>query len=400
VQCLNGTTPQNCIDGQWQTENGGKACAANQTCVANVSGATCQPNTCTKGALECDAATGRPAICQGSPLHWSLYAACPPGTTCQLAKTQNVNNRCSTPPTTCTVTACKATSGSCGAGQYNACPNGSSGAGKITACSITCPTPPTCTLPQTNPYYTCSNNTCVANAACGTSTGGCTAAGGTCSTTGDTILSFVIGIDGIGHTGDNANPNWTPGANTATYYSDVSPNITVTSTFGSNQNPNTKIRPLKVQLFNTNNKETDFTGTIAYDNTSSASASTYGLFTGTVDLGAKFSGGSYLVKVSTDGHLVRLIPGVQTITSGTTNTLPRVNLVAGDVDNSNALTIQDYNILMSCISDPNINNPDNGALCATPDKNFAARSDLYDNSVIDSRDYNLFLREYSVQNGD
>jgi hypothetical protein len=252
-------------------------------------------------------------------------------------------------------------------------------------------------LPQTNPYYTCSNNTCVANAACGTSSGGCTAAGGTCNTSGDTTLSFVIGIDGIGHTGDNANPDWTPSANTATYNNALGPAITVTSTFGSNQNPNTTTRPLKVQLFNTNNKETDFTGTITYDNTSSDS--TYGLFTGTVDLGANFTGGSYLVKVSTDGHLVRLIPGVQTITSGKSNTLPRVNLVAGDVDNSNALTIQDYNILMSCIHDTSINNPDNGVLCAT-DNNFAVRSDLYDNKVIDSRDYNLFLREYSVQNGD
>jgi hypothetical protein len=255
----------------------------------------------------------------------------------------------------------------------------------------------TCTLPQTTPFYTCSSsNTCVLNTACGTSSGGCTAAGGTCNIpVGDTTLTLTIGLDGIGHTGDNVNPAFASGTNTAL----INGTAVTSTTAGSNQIPLAQTRPLKVAIFDTGNKETDFATSMKYD-------STTGLFDiveadTTVDLGANWVSGSYTVKVSTDGHLVRLVPGPsQTITRGTTNALPRANLVAGDVDNSNALDILDYNILLSCIVDPTINNPDNGHLCATPDKNYAALSDLDNNGTIDNYDYNLFLREYSKQSGD
>jgi hypothetical protein len=245
----------------------------------------------------------------------------------------------------------------------------------------------TCTKPKTKPYFTCSNNTCISNSGCGTSTDGCTKAGGSCGVQpGDTGLSLTIGLDGIGHTGDNANPNWTPIVVPATQF-------TQASTAGSNQNPNNKTRPLTVKLFDKNHKETDFKGSMIYDATS-------GLFTSTVNLGAKFATGDYLVMVATDGRLVKQIPEIQVITAGITNHMPRVNLVAGDINNDNAIKIQDYNILMSCIHDPlNLNNPDNGKLCTT-DTNYTTRSDFYDNGVINNNNYNLLLREWSVQNGD
>jgi hypothetical protein len=246
-----------------------------------------------------------------------------------------------------------------------------------------------CTAPQTNPYYTCSNSTCVPNTdnACGQSDTGCTAAGGSCQVqAGNTSLTFTIGLDGIGHTGDNVNADWTAKVQAATQF-------TQANTSGSNQNPLTATRPLTVQVFDKNNTVATYAGTMTYDSTS-------GLFTSTADLGANFVTGNYSIKVSTDGHLVRLVPGpLQTITAGIANPMPRANLVAGDIDIDNALNIQDYNILMSCINDPIITNPDNGALCAA-NANYAKLSDLYDNGVIDNRDYNLFLREYSVQNGD
>jgi len=259
--------------------------------------------------------------------------------------------------------------------------------GGCTAAGGSCNVQSTCTGTQTNPYYTCSGNTCVSNPVCGTNSGGCTAAGGICNVqSGDTTLTFTIGLDGIGHTGDNVNADWTAHVQAATQF-------TQANTSGSNQTPKTLTRPLSVKLFDKDNKETDYTGTMTYDSTS-------GLFNATIDLGANFITGSYSVKVSTDGHLVRLVPGpLQTITAATTNPMPRANLVAGDIESDNALNIQDYNILMSCIHDSTINNPDNGKLCAQ-DANYSKRSDFYDNGVIDNRDYNLFLREYSVQNGD
>jgi hypothetical protein len=193
-------------------------------------------------------------------------------------------------------------------------------------------------------------------------------------------------LDGIGHTGDNVNADWTAHVQAATQFIQA-------NTSGSNQNPLTATRSVTVKLFDKNNHEATYSGTMTYNSTS-------GLFTATISLGTNFVTGNYLVKVFTDGYLFRIVPGpLQTITAATTNTMPRANLVVGDIDNNNALNIQDYNILMSCIHDPIINNPDNGALCGD-NANYPIRADLYDNGVIDNRDYNLFLREYSVQNGD
>ena len=79
--------------------------------------------------------------------------------------------------------------------------------------------------------------------------------------------------------------------------------------------------------------------------------------------------------------------------------MQRVNLIAGDVDNNNILNINDYNILLSCVSSPVVANIDNHALCNT-NANYLKLSDLEDNGAVDQFDYNLFLREYAVQNGD
>jgi hypothetical protein len=188
---------------------------------------------------------------------------------------------------------------------------------------------------------------------------------------GDTLLAFTIGIDAIGSTGDNVN-------------SDSS---------SSTQNPLTPTRNLTVQVLDSNNNLTaNQVGSINY-NTGT------GLFTGTINLGQGFIAGDYTVKVSSDGHLRRIIPGIQNITLGQTVQMPRVNLVAGDVDSNNILNINDYNIVLSCVNDPDIANIDNHALCNT-NASYAKLSDLDDNGTINKFDYNLFLREYSVQNGD
>ncbi len=245
-----------------------------------------------------------------------------------------------------------------------------SGDGNFTAAAC----PATCTAPQINPHFECQNNTCVSVAACAANSGGCTSAGGTCGTqAGDTTLKFVVGLDGIGSTGDNVSP--------------------VSS--GSNKNPLTTTRNMDVKILNSQNQQ------IAEDSSSMTYNQATGKFNGTAVYHA-FQTGNYSVKVTSDGHLVRLVPGIQTITANTINTMPNINLVAGDVDNNNALNIKDYNILMSCLSanDPGINGSDGGTLCHQ-NANYAARSDLDDNGTIDLlNDYNLFLREYSVQNGD
>jgi hypothetical protein len=186
----------------------------------------------------------------------------------------------------------------------------------------------------------------------------------------DTIFSLTIGLDGIGSTGDNANPN---------------------SSSGSNKNPLHATRNIVLQLYDANNVLVlEKTGSITYDPTS-------GKFTGTVNVGHDpLLSGDYTVKVKSDGYLSKAIPGIQHLV--TTNTVENVtplpvNLVAGDIYSDNALNIQDYNILISC----SIFSTDS-TLCSS-NSVYQTLSDLDDNGTIDQFDYNLFVREYSVQNG-
>jgi len=188
---------------------------------------------------------------------------------------------------------------------------------------------------------------------------------------GHTYLTLRIGMDGIGAAGDNVNP-------------DAS---------SSNKNPVTTNRNVDVQISDTNNQTVTKIGSINYDSTSE-------LFLGNIDLGVSFTSGSYSVKVKSDGHLRKLYPGLMVITSGQTlNVDFSLKLVTGDIDLNNALNINDYNILLSCVTSPFIANIDNHALCNS-DSNYTILSDLEDNGVINEFDYNLFLREYAVQNGD
>ena len=234
----------------------------------------------------------------------------------------------------------------------------------------------TCTVSSCNVGNICTNGTCIAQAT-PTPTPTPNPSGSPTPTPtpipGHTMLAFSVGMDAIGSAGDNVNPN--PSS--------------------SNQTPGHTTRNLAVQIYDSNNSQVFAqVGSINYN-------SGQGIFTGTVDLGANFANGNYTVKVKSDGHLKKLIPGIQNISSALTQPIQmlRVNLVAGDVDSNNALNINDYNILLSCVTSPYIANIDNHALCNT-NSSYIQLSDLEDNGVVNEFDYNLFLREYAVQSGD
>lgn len=186
-----------------------------------------------------------------------------------------------------------------------------------------------------------------------------------------TKLNFTVFMHGIGNSGDN-----------------VSPNLFSLS----NKNPLHKTRSAKVEILNTSNVLVGtFNGNILYDNTS-------GNFKGIVDLGTNFTGsGSYTVKITSPTHLRKIVPGpIQTITIGQVNTMPNVSLIAGDITGQNlvqdnALNILDYNMLIGCYSDlaP-------ATSCTAANKLLA---DLNDDGNVNQFDYNLFLREITVQNG-
>lgn len=179
-----------------------------------------------------------------------------------------------------------------------------------------------------------------------------------------TKFAFTIFMHGIGHSGDNANP---------TAYS------------LSNQNPVHSQWTLNVEVLNSSGQVVlTKSGMVAFN-------ATNGYFTGTIDMGTSLSTGQYNIKVKNNQYLKRLIPGIQSITAGTTNAIPQATLVTGDVNNDNKLDILDYNIIVGCYSDfaP--------PLSCTQDQKYAA--DLTDDGNVNQFDYNLFLRDLSVQNG-
>jgi hypothetical protein len=195
----------------------------------------------------------------------------------------------------------------------------------------------------------------------------------------DKGLTLVVGLDGIGTTGDQVNADWTSKNNAA----------------GSNQHPNTSVRPVTLTLVDSSNKSTTLTGTVAF----AISGTNIGKYTGIIPYGANFKTGSYLIKVTVDGHETKTVPGFQNITSTSASVdVPSVNLIVGDINGDNALTAADYNILLSCISDTSYKDTDAHALC-NQNANYKVRADMEDNGVIDKFDYNLFLREFSVQSG-
>jgi hypothetical protein len=178
-----------------------------------------------------------------------------------------------------------------------------------------------------------------------------------------TALQVKVVLHGIGSGGDNRTPN-------------------VSET--SNKNPIHNDRPFILELIKTDNtKLTGFTGRILYNETD-------GTFDGSVDGGFSIPAGIYSYRVIVNGLLSRTIQTFQNINIGQINILPPVTLVTGDVDSDNKLSILDYNIIAQCY------NPSRPATDCT----LSQYADLNDDGIIDILDYNLWLRELSVQPGE
>jgi len=180
-----------------------------------------------------------------------------------------------------------------------------------------------------------------------------------------TQFNVTAFMHGIGNSGDNANPN----------------SFTL-----SNKNPVRQQRKAVLEIFDANNnliltKE----GILNYSATS-------GNFTGIIDAGTTLTAGVYTVKVKTPQYLKKLFPGFVTVTPGQTLFLATVTFVTGDVVTDNALNILDYNVIVGCYSDfaPAIS-------CTAQQK---LDADLTDDGKVNQFDYNLFLRDLTVQNGE
>lgn len=177
-------------------------------------------------------------------------------------------------------------------------------------------------------------------------------------------LTFSVLMHGIGSGGDNANP---------------------TGNSLSNKNPLRPTRDLKVEVLDyLDNLVGVSTSNIVY-------SSADGDFKGTIVMNNFPGTGAYTIKITSSKHLRRLIPGIQNIIPGQNNNIQQISLIAGDTNTDNILNILDYNLLVDCYSDiaP--------ALACNADGKLSA--DLNDDGNVNQTDYNLFLRELSVQNG-
>lgn len=156
---------------------------------------------------------------------------------------------------------------------------------------------------------------------------------------------------------------------------------------GDNQTPSRGVRTVNVSIFNSSNQAvaTDKTGVLSYNSAS-------GKFEGIAGLGNTLTTGSYLVKVKLDNTLTKQLPGIISLTSGSTqNASSEISLVSGDLDQDNELTIQDYNTFLACYK---------GLSSCTA--NLASKADFNDNGSAkdDNVDLNILQRGFAVRQGD
>jgi len=181
----------------------------------------------------------------------------------------------------------------------------------------------------------------------------------------ETKARFEVFLHGIGNAGDNANP---------------------TNSSLSNKQPVHTTRQIDITIYDANNQ------LIANSSSPVDFNSQSGSFPGIHQLGSGFPTGKYSVLVSSPGYLTRKIPRIVTITNAGEVDLGKIHLVSGDVDLNNALNILDYDLIIGCYTD--YAPPES---CTTADRN---STDINDDGTVNQFDYNLFLRELSVQFGD
>ncbi len=173
-------------------------------------------------------------------------------------------------------------------------------------------------------------------------------------------------LHGIGNSGDNTNPD----------DFDL-----------SNKSPKHPQKPVKLLFYDGNNQlAISLPGTMQY-------VVSGGKFTGSVEAPQNtLIQGNYIVKIASDRYLTKRLATLQPIVIGKANTLSAATLTTGDTDSNNRLNILDYNMIIGCYQD------------ISPAKNCTStkkvQSDIDDDGAVNQTDYNLFLRELTVQNGD
>ena len=173
-----------------------------------------------------------------------------------------------------------------------------------------------------------------------------------------------------------------PPGNSGLFIGLIVPGISPDTAHGDNNVPKNPTRTVSVKVFNAQNQEVkSVSGNVVY---------TAGSFQGTINLGTGLTTGSYTVKVRLNNTLWKLLYGIITLPPGSTPVPGPVNLVSGDFNQDNVLTIADFNKMISCSRGL----PD----CTAADKLVV---DMNDDGVInDSTDTAILLSNFAHRTGD
>ena len=178
-----------------------------------------------------------------------------------------------------------------------------------------------------------------------------------------TISLRNIKLHGIGKGGDTPNPN----------------SVSTTTVLHTS-------RALSVELYNTSGTLLNtISGNITFSNSS-------GDFSGDVDVPSTVANANYIIKIKSPQYLRRQLPGFLSLVQGQVNIPTSASLITGDVNGDNALSVADYDLIMDCYADL--------LPAKSCDATKKVSTDLSDDGKVNHNDYNLFLRELSVQQGD
>lgn len=352
--CGNGGVFKDCnVNEMYQTRSiaSGKGCNLNtrdmERCVPNSTcgGTTPQCNENTDN-LRCSSSGSQVQQCQGGT--WKTVSDCASfGQVCKAITGTVAACSSATPQTpTCDTGiqctgACTAPANTCGAA------NGAESGCQFTALAGG----GTCNRTSA-PDRSCAIDKCVSPNTC---------SDGVCKPTPEGIhvnLSYSVGLDGIGSTGDRVNPS-----NNSLSIKTPQRTAKASILYVSGE-----------PLANPAERQT----TLHYDPSS-------GKYIGKVtNFLWSSTPGTFTIKIGTVGHLVKTVHPSINISDGQTIDIS-ADLVAGDINNDNQLSILDYNMLIGCF----------GLIGQNTDL-ACKEADLNDDGTIDQFDYNLWLREFKA----
>ncbi|MDP3988308.1 MAG: hypothetical protein Q8P80_04155 [Candidatus Levybacteria bacterium] len=165
-----------------------------------------------------------------------------------------------------------------------------------------------------------------------------------------------------------------------------------------NANPNHKTRNLKVCVYEPNadpsGDNSCSKAIIVRNGTVTYNSSTGNFVNPTFDIGLIDAQRPYQILVKSDKYLRKRIPQLITLTPNQTTSVPQATLILGDINNDNAIDIQDYNVYLSCYD-----KKANTSSCANKDA-VDLNDDGKTDTPTDMSDFRLLFAAFATQRGD